>query len=105
MVEVSVSRPRAPFRRPADSGTVPVMLAQVLSWSVLGVDAIAVRVEVDLAAGLPSITVVGLAESAVREGKDRVMAALANAGFAVPPKRITINLAPAGFPAERKPEG
>jgi len=71
------------------------MLAQVLSWSVLGVDAIAVRVEVDLASGLPSITVVGLAESAVREGKDRVMSALANAGYAVPPKRITINLAPA----------
>ncbi|MGD8279030.1 MAG: magnesium chelatase domain-containing protein, partial [Gemmatimonadota bacterium] len=71
------------------------MLAQVLSWSVLGVDAIAVRVEVDLASGLPSIVVVGLAESAVREGKDRVTSALANAGYAVPPKRITINLAPA----------
>lgn len=71
------------------------MLAQVLSWTVVGVDAIPVRVEVDLSSGLPSMTVVGLAEGAVREGRERVTAALANAGFSVPPKRITINLAPA----------
>jgi len=71
------------------------MLAQVLSWAVIGVDAIPVRVEVDLASGLPSMTVVGLAEGAVREGRERVTAALANDGFTVPPRRITINLAPA----------
>ncbi len=71
------------------------MLAQVLSGSVLGVDAFLVRVEVDLAAGLPSMTVVGLPESSVREGRERVTAALSNAGFPIPPKRITVNLAPA----------
>jgi magnesium chelatase family protein len=71
------------------------MLAQVLSGAILGVDAFLVRVEVDLAHGLPSMTVVGLAESAVREGKERVTSALANTGFEIPPKRITVNLAPA----------
>jgi len=71
------------------------MLAQVLSGAVQGVDALLVRVEVDLANGLPSMTVVGLAESSVREGRERVAAALANAGFEIPHRRVTINLAPA----------
>jgi magnesium chelatase family protein len=71
------------------------MLAQVLSSAVLGVDAFLVRVEVDMANGLPSMIVVGLAESSVREGRERVSAALANAGFEIPHKRVTINLAPA----------
>ncbi|HEX6694436.1 MAG TPA: YifB family Mg chelatase-like AAA ATPase [Longimicrobiales bacterium] len=71
------------------------MLSQVLSGAIQGVDAYLVRVEVDLAKGLPCMTVVGLAESAVREGRERVTAALANAGLKLPPRRITINLAPA----------
>jgi magnesium chelatase family protein len=71
------------------------MLAQITSGAVLGVDAYLVRVEVDLGRGLPSINVVGLAENAVREGRERVLAAMANEGFIVPPRRITINLAPA----------
>jgi magnesium chelatase family protein len=71
------------------------MLAQVMSGAVLGVDAYMVRVEVDVASGLPSMTVVGLPESAVREGRERVTAALSNCGFRVPPRRITVNLAPA----------
>jgi magnesium chelatase family protein len=74
------------------------MLAQVLSGAVLGVDAYLVRVEADIANGLPSMTVVGLPESSVREGRERVTAALANAGFAIPPRRITVNLAPADIP-------
>ena len=74
------------------------MLAQIISGAVLGVDAYLVRVEVDLGRGLPCINVVGLPESAVREGRERVLAALHNAGFAVPPRRITINLAPADIP-------
>ncbi|HKJ93806.1 MAG TPA: magnesium chelatase domain-containing protein, partial [Longimicrobiales bacterium] len=74
------------------------MLATVTSAAVLGVDAYLVRVEVDLASGLPCMNVVGLPESAVREGRERVAAALHNNGFAVPPKRITINLAPADVP-------
>lgn len=76
------------------------MLAQVVSAAVLGVDAYLVRVEVDLANGLPSITVVGLPEGAVREGRERVTAAIKNSGFEVPPNRITINLAPADIRKE-----
>src|SRR5690606_30112283 len=74
------------------------MLAQIISGAVLGVDAYLVRVEVDLGRGLPIISVVGLPESAVREGRERVLAALHNEGFTVPPRRITINLAPADIP-------
>jgi magnesium chelatase family protein len=74
------------------------MLAQIISGAVLGVDAYLVRVEVDLGRGLPCINVVGLPESAVREGRERVFAALHNEGFTVPPRRITINLAPADIP-------
>jgi magnesium chelatase family protein len=74
------------------------MLATILSGAVLGVDAYPVRVEVDLARGLPSMTVVGLPQGAVREGRDRVTAALVNSGWEVPPKRITVNLAPADVP-------
>jgi magnesium chelatase family protein len=74
------------------------MLAQVMSGSVLGIEAYPVRVEVDLANGLPCMNVVGLAEGAVREGRERVTAALHNAGFAVPPRRITVSLSPADIP-------
>ena len=71
------------------------MLAQVTSGAILGVDAYLVRVEVDLASGLPGMSVVGLPESAVREGRERVGAALQNTGCPIPPRRITVNLAPA----------
>lgn len=74
------------------------MLATTLSGAVLGVDAYPVRVEVDLARGLPSMSVVGLPQGAVREGRERVTAALTNSGFELPPKRITVNLAPADVP-------
>jgi magnesium chelatase family protein len=66
-----------------------------MSGAIVGVEALLVRVEVDLGRGLPAMSVVGLAESAVREGRERVIAALANSGFSVPPRRITVNLAPA----------
>ena len=71
------------------------MLARITSGAVLGVDAFLVQVEVDIASGLPCMNVVGLPEGAVREGRERVTAALHNAGFEIPPRRITINLAPA----------
>lgn len=74
------------------------MLATVLSGAVLGVDAYEIRVEVDLARGLPSMSMVGLPHGAVREGRERVTAALANSGFRVPPRRVTVNLAPADIP-------
>lgn len=71
------------------------MLASVRSAAVLGIDATEVTVEVDLAQGLPNWFMVGLAASAVREARERVSAAIKNAGFELPPKRTTVNLAPA----------
>jgi magnesium chelatase family protein len=71
------------------------MLARICSAAVLGIDAYPVDVEVDISNGLPSFATVGLPHGAVREGRERVGAALANAGFQLPHKRITVNLAPA----------
>ena len=71
------------------------MLARVRSAAVLGIDAYLVEVEADLAAGLPTFSTVGLPQGAVKEGRERVNAAIVNAGFQAPLKRITINLAPA----------
>jgi len=76
------------------------MLATALSASIVGVDGVPVRVEVDVAFGLPGMTIVGLAGSAVLEARERVRAALRNSGFEVPARRITINLAPADLPKE-----
>src|SRR5438045_2112656 len=71
------------------------MLAAVRSAALIGIDAFDVIVEVDAAAGLPQWTIVGLAASAVKESRERVGAALVHSGFQVPPRRITVNLAPA----------
>src|SRR5205085_8723404 len=71
------------------------MLAAVRSAAVLGVDAYDVTVEVDCTRGLPQWTIVGMPASSVKESRERVSAALANAGIALPPRRVTINLAPA----------
>ncbi len=76
------------------------MLARVFSAAVLGVDAFRVDVEVDVAHGLPSFTVVGLPDGAVKESRDRVKAAVRNAGYRFPPHRITVNLAPADVKKE-----
>ncbi len=65
-----------------------------------GLEAPLVRVEVDVGAGLPSFSVVGLLETAVKESKDRVRAALANCGHEFPAGRVTVNLAPADLPKE-----
>ncbi len=67
----------------------------MLSSALTGTDAILIEVEVDLAMGMPAMAVVGLPEAAVRESKDRVRAALRNSGYEFPPRRITVNLAPA----------
>jgi magnesium chelatase family protein len=71
------------------------MLARIRSAAVLGIDAYAVDVEVDITNGLPTFATVGLPHGAVREGRERIAAALANAGYQFPLKRITVNLAPA----------
>jgi magnesium chelatase family protein len=71
------------------------MLARIRSAAVLGIDAYPVDVEVDITNGLPTFATVGLPHGAVREGRERIGAALANAGYQFPLKRITVNLAPA----------
>jgi magnesium chelatase family protein len=71
------------------------LLARIRSATLLGIDAVPVEVEADIANGLPSFSTVGLPQGAVREGRERVLAALMNAGFIAPLKRVTVNLAPA----------
>lgn len=76
------------------------MLARVWSASIVGIDAVKVAVEIDVSAGLPGIVVVGLPDIAVQESKERVKAALKNAGYAFPLRKIVINLAPADLRKE-----
>jgi magnesium chelatase family protein len=75
-------------------------LAVLKSRALAGLSAPEVAVEVHLANGLPSFTLVGLPETEVKEARDRVRAALQNSGFDFPAKRITVNLAPADLPKE-----
>jgi magnesium chelatase family protein len=76
------------------------MLAKVYSCAVIGLEGAVVEVEVDTANGLPSFTVVGLPDAAVQESRERVQAAIRNAGFYFPQKRLTVNLAPAALRKE-----
>lgn len=71
------------------------MLANITSGCIKGIEGFLVSVEVDIAAGLPTFTLVGLPDQEVKEAKDRVLAAVRNSGFDVPLKKITINLVPA----------
>ena len=71
------------------------MPTRTRSAALVGLDAIAVDVEADVADGLPTFTTVGLTHGAVREGRDRIAAALANSGLSLPLRRVTVNLAPA----------
>jgi magnesium chelatase family protein len=73
------------------------VIANIPSAVLLGVDGRPVRVEVHVANGLPTFTVVGLPDAAVRESRDRVRAALASSGLPWPRRRITVNLAPSGM--------
>lgn len=75
-------------------------LAVLYSRALAGLDAPLVTVEAHLGNGLPSFTIVGLPEAEVKEAKDRVRAALQNARFEFPARRITVNLAPADLPKE-----
>ncbi|ACO46779.1 YifB family Mg chelatase-like AAA ATPase [Deinococcus deserti] len=76
------------------------MLARVRSVALIGVDAVPVEVEVDVSPGLPAFTVVGLPDQAVSEARERVRAAVRNAGLPFPAARITVNLAPADLRKE-----
>jgi len=76
------------------------MLARVLSCATVGIEGILIEVEADLGAGLPTFTIVGLPDAAVRESRERVLAALRNSGFEFPARKITVNLAPANVRKE-----
>lgn len=76
------------------------MLARVWSASLIGIDAVKVGVEVDIAGGLPGIVVVGLPSQEVQESKERVKTATKNAGYAFPMRKIVVNLTPADLRKE-----
>ena len=72
--------------------------ATINSRASLGIEAPPVTIEVHLSLGMPSLSIVGLPEMAIKESKDRVRSALINSGFEFPSRRITVNLAPADLP-------
>ena len=71
------------------------MFVRVASAAVVGIEAAPIDVEVDVGVGLPCCNIVGLADAGIREGRVRIRGALENSGFKLPPRRITVNLAPA----------
>ena len=76
------------------------MVAIVATVAYLGLEARSVEVQVQIAPGVPAFNVVGLADKAVAESRERVRAALSAIGLSLPPKRITVNLSPADLPKE-----
>ncbi len=76
------------------------MLAKLRSLAVLGIDAFDVGIEADITEMLPSFTIVGLPDGAVRESRERVMSAIKNCGFDFPARKVTINMAPADMKKE-----
>ena len=74
------------------------MVARVRTVAFQGIDTVDIDVQVHIASGLPRFTIVGLPDKAVAESRERVRAALASLGLALPPKRLTINLSPADLP-------
>ena len=73
------------------------MLARVSTFTIDGLEPRRVTVEIDVRAGLPNFTIVGLADRAVRESRERVRGAILNSGFEFPQRRVTVNLAPASL--------
>lgn len=76
------------------------MLTKVRTASLWGMDAQVVTVETDLQPGLPAVNMVGLADTTIKEAKERIRAAVINSGYGFPKWRITVNLSPAGNPKE-----
>ncbi len=76
------------------------MIARISSAALAGIEARRVEVEIDVGRGVPRFEIVGLAENAVKEGRNRVMSAILNCGYTFPDKRVTVNLAPASLPKE-----
>lgn len=76
------------------------MVAKIFSFGLWGIEPYPVEIEIDVSTGLPAVTVVGLADAAIRESKERVKSAIKNSGFHWPSERITISLAPCGIKKE-----
>lgn len=76
------------------------MLAKAYSYGLLGIDAYPVGIEIDVASGLPAISLIGLPDAAIKESKDRIKPAIKNSNFLWPPERITISLAPCDIKKE-----
>ncbi len=76
------------------------MLSKTYSFGILGLEAYPVEIEIDVAGGLPRVNLVGLADAAIKESKERVRAAIKNSGFTWPAQRITVNLAPSDIKKE-----
>jgi len=76
------------------------MLAKVYSFGLVGIEAYPIEIEVDISRGLPTVSLVGMADTAIRESKERVKSAIRNSGFNWPNERITISLAPSDVKKE-----
>ena len=76
------------------------MFSNISSGAVLGIDGYLIRVEIDISPGLPTFSIVGLPDTAVKESRNRVVAAIKNSGFNFPVKKVTVNLAPADIKKE-----
>jgi len=76
------------------------MLATSYSRATYGIQAPLVSIETDISGGLPRFAIVGLPETAVKESRDRVRSAILNSQFNFPPRRVTVNLAPADLPKQ-----
>jgi magnesium chelatase family protein len=76
------------------------MLSTLNAAALIGIDAIKVTVETNVSGGIPSFIVVGLPDNAIRESRERILTAIRNSGFTIPPKKITVNLAPADIKKE-----
>jgi magnesium chelatase family protein len=76
------------------------MISKIISGTVYGIEGFLVEVEIDISSGLPSFSIVGLPDTAVKESKERVASAIRNSGYDFPMKKITVNLAPADLKKE-----
>ena len=75
-------------------------VCRVKSLGLLGIEAVPVEVEVDVGAGLPGFSIVGLPDTAVQEARERVRVAISNSGYKFPTRKVFVNLAPANLRKE-----
>lgn len=76
------------------------MIVKIHSFGIIGIEAYPVEIEVDITSGMPKFTLVGLADTVIKESKERIKSAVKNSGFRWPGDRITINLTPSGIKKE-----